>query len=76
MDQRFSVFFLEKSRLALQRGARSFDEEETMNEKVLRPNPLGQLLSYIVTMASSKMLKKEESILMEPKGIINQSYIE
>lgn len=78
MDQRFSVFSLEKYRLELQRGARSFYEDEISNEKVLRPNRLRRLMSHIVTgiIASSKMLKKKDRILKNPKGITNQSYVE
>ena len=77
MDQRLSNFLLEKNRLALQRGARSFYEEE-ISEEVLRPNKLRRFMSHIATwlMASSKMLKKKDSISMEPKGIPNQSYVE
>ena len=78
MDQRFSIFSLERKRLELQRGARPFYEDEISNEKVLRPNKLGRLLSHIVTgiIASSKMLKKKDRILKNPKRITNQSYIE
>jgi len=74
MDQRFSVFSLEKYRLELRRGARSFYEEE-VSEKVLRPNKLRRLMSHIVTwlMVSSKMLKKKDSILMRSKRITNQN---
>jgi hypothetical protein len=78
MDQRFSAFFLEKYRLALQRGARSFYEDEISSEKVLGPNKLRRLMSRMVSgiMASSKMLKKKESLLKNPKRITNQSYME
>lgn len=78
MDPRFSLFLLEKYRLELQRGARSFYEDEISNEKVLRPNKLRRLMSYIATgiIASSKMLKKKDSILKNPKRITNQSYNE
>ena len=77
MDQRFSIFFLEKYRLTLQRGARSFYDEE-VGEKALRPNLLRRLMSHIVTwlMASSKMLRETDSSSVEPKRITNQSYIE
>ena len=73
MDQRFSVFFLEKYRLQLQRGARSFYEDEISSENVLRPNKLRRWMSQIVTgiIASSKMLKKKDSILKNPKRITN-----
>ena len=75
MDQRFSVFFLEKYRLQLQRGARSFYDDEISSENVLRPNKLRRWMSQIVTgiIASSKMLKKKDSILMDPKRITNQN---
>lgn len=78
MDQRFSVFSLEKYRLQLQRGARSFYEDEISSEKVLHPNKLRRWMSQIVTgiIASSKMLKKKDSILKNPKRTTNQSYIE
>ena len=78
MDQRFSVFFLEKYRLELQRGARSFYEDEIGSEKVLRPNKLRRLVSHILTwiIASAKVLKKKDSSLMNPKKITNQSYID
>ena len=78
MDPRFSLFLLEKYRLELQRGARSFYEDEISNEKVLRPNKLRRLMSYIVTgiIASSKVLNKKDSILKNPKRITKQSYVE
>ena len=77
MDHRFSVFSLEKYRLGLQRGDRSFYEEE-VSEKVHRPNKLRRLMSHIVSgiIASSTMLKKKDSILKNPKRITNQSYME
>jgi hypothetical protein len=77
MDQRFSVFSLEKYRLQLQRGARSFYEDEISSEKVIRPNKLSHLMSHIVTViASSRMFKKKDGILENPQRITNQSYIE
>jgi len=78
MDQRFSVFSLEKYRLELQRGARSFYEDEISSENVPRPNKLRRLMSRIATwlMTPSKILKKKDSILVEPKRIKNQSYVE
>jgi hypothetical protein len=78
MDQRFSVFILEKYRLELQRGARSFHGDEISSEKVLRPNKLRRLMSHIVTwiLASSQVLKKKDSSLMDPKRITNQSYMD
>ena len=77
MDQRFSIFFLEKYRLTLQRGARSVYEEE-VGEKVLRPNRLRRLMSHMVTwlVASSKMLRETDSSSVESKRVTNQSYIE
>ena len=73
MDQRFSAFFLEKYRLALQQGARSLYEDEISSEKVLRPNKLRRLISHIVAgiIASSKMLQKKDSSLENPKRITN-----
>ena len=78
MDQRFSIFILEKYRLQLQRGARTIYEDEISSEKVLRPNKLRRLMSHIVTwiLASSKVFKKKDSILMDPKRITNQSYMD
>jgi hypothetical protein len=78
MDQRFSVFFLEKYRLELQRGARSFYEDEIGSEKVLRPNKLRRLMSQLVTLiiASLKVLKKKDNISMNPQRTTNQSYID
>ena len=77
MDQRFSAFFLEKYRLALQQ-ARSLYENEISSEKVRRPNKLGRLISHIVAriIAFSQMLQKKDSRLENPKRITNQSYIE
>ena len=73
MDQRFSFFVLEKYRLQLQQGARSFDEDDSENEKVFRPNKLMRSLRYIVTwiIASSKLPKKTDDVLTT-----NQSYID
>jgi hypothetical protein len=77
MDQRFGGFFLEKYRLQLQRGARPFYEEE-VGEEALRPNKLRRSISRISDwlMASSKMLKKKDSISMEPTRITNQNCVE
>ena len=77
MDQRFSIFSLERKRLELQRGARSFYEEE-IGEEVPRPNKLRRFMSHIATWltASSKMLRKKDSISMEQKVITNQSSVE
>ena len=78
MDQRFSAFFLEKYRLALQQEAWSLYENEISSEKVRRPNKLGRLISHIVAriIAFSQMLQKKDSSLENPKRITNQSYIE
>ena len=75
MDHRFSAFFLKKYRLQLQRGARSFYEDDISGEEVLRPNKLRQLVSRIVIgiITSSKMFKKKDGILKNPERITNQS---
>jgi len=44
MDQRFSIFLLEKYRLELQQEARAFHEEEINSKKVYRPNRAAQSL--------------------------------
>ena len=77
MDQRFSVFLIEKYRLELQQGARTSYEDE-ISGNVHRPNKLMRLLGHIVTgiTRSFKLLKKKDNVLMEPKRITNQSYIE
>jgi hypothetical protein len=76
MDQRFTVFVLEKYRLKLKQGARSFYEDEIENEKARRPNKLGSLMRHMVTwiIASSKAPKKTEGVLMNAKRTTNQSY--
>ena len=78
MDQRFSAFFLEKYRLALQRGGRPFYEDGISSEEVRRPDKLRRLMSHIVTgiIASSKVLKKKDGVLKNPERITNQSYID
>ena len=76
MDQRFSFFVLEKYRLKLQQGPRSFDDDEIGNEKVLLPNKLGRLLRHMVSwiIVSSKVPKKTDGVLMNAKRRTNQSY--
>ena len=73
MDQRFSIFFLEKYRLQLQRGVRPSYEDEIQPIKMPGPNHLRQLISRLVT-ASSKRLKQKDSSLMPPQRTTNQSY--
>jgi hypothetical protein len=74
MDQRFSAFFLEKYKLELQRGARSFYEDDISDENVIRPNRLRRLMSLIVTwiIASSKVPKQKDNIVMKPHGTTHQ----
>jgi hypothetical protein len=76
MDQRFSFFVLEKYRLKLKQGAGSFYEDDIGSEKVLRPNKLRRLMRHIVTwiIASSKVSKKTDGVLMNAKRTTNQSY--
>jgi hypothetical protein len=78
MDQRFSIFFLEKYRLKLQQGRRSSYEDEIGSEGVIRPNKLRQLLSQVVAWAttSSKVLKEKDSSLIDHKRINHQTYID
>lgn len=77
MDQRFTVFILEKFRLQHQRGDRPIFEGEIHSEKVLDPNRLRQLISHIVTwiLASPKLRKKKDSVLRHTKRTTRQSYI-
>jgi len=76
MDQRFSVFLLEKFRLQLQRGTRPIFEAEIYREKVLSPSKSRQLISHIVTwiLAFPKLQKKKDSILRHTKRTTRQSY--